>query len=164
MSIMGTLSKRRTKLAGLAAALPLFAALAGALPAYAQEMVVVPNRVIYPGQTVTADALEEVELRRQLRGGTSVVRSPDEIEGLVAKRTLLPGRMIMTSAVRKPHLVETGSAVTVLFSQGALQISLMAVPLQPGAAGDVIKLRNIDSGAVFSGIVMQDGSVRVLAS
>ena len=43
-------------------------------------------------------------------------------------------------------------------------ISITAVPLEPGAAGDVVKLRNVDSGRIFSGIVMADGTVRVGAS
>ena len=36
--------------------------LAGALPASAGEAVLVPNRVIYPGETVAAEALKEVIL------------------------------------------------------------------------------------------------------
>jgi flagella basal body P-ring formation protein FlgA len=38
------------------------------------------------------------------------------------------------------------------------------VTLEPGSAGDVIKVRNMDSGRVFSGIVMADGTIRVGAS
>jgi len=38
------------------------------------------------------------------------------------------------------------------------------VTLQPGAAGDLVKVRNIDSGKIFSGTVMADGSIRVSAS
>jgi len=36
--------------------------------------------------------------------------------------------------------------------------------LQPGAAGDFVRVRNIDSGKVFSGTVMADGTIRVGAS
>ena len=38
------------------------------------------------------------------------------------------------------------------------------VPLQPGSAGDLVKVRNLDSGAVFTGTVMADGTIRVGAS
>ncbi|TIS61702.1 MAG: hypothetical protein E5W93_06825, partial [Mesorhizobium sp.] len=38
------------------------------------------------------------------------------------------------------------------------------VTLQPRAAGDLIKVRNIDSGKIISGIVMADGTIKVGAS
>jgi flagella basal body P-ring formation protein FlgA len=60
--------------------------------------------------------------------------------------------------------VEQGAAVRVLYSAGGLVITATAVTLEPGSPGDVIKVRNMDSGRVFSGIVMDDGSIRVGAS
>ncbi|MCR4264789.1 flagellar basal body P-ring formation chaperone FlgA, partial [Nitratireductor sp. ZSWI3] len=90
-----------------------------------------------------------------------VARAPEEIDGKVARRTLLPGRLIPASYVRDPYLVETGSPVTVTFTEGGLTISLRAVPLQPGAAGDMIRLRNADSGRTFMGMVLADGTVKV---
>lgn len=144
----------------------LLAALATgmALPATAQEMVLVPTFTIYPGQMITADALQEVPLRRQLRNPASVERDWRAVEGKIAKRTLLPGRMIPAGSVREAWLVEPGKPVQAMFVQGALQIGVSAVPLQAGAAGDMVRLRNIDSGMVFSGTVMADGTVRVSGS
>ncbi len=37
-------------------------------------------------------------------------------------------------------------------------------PPQAGAAGELIRVRNLDSGSVFTGVVMADGTVRVSAS
>lgn len=145
--------------------LVLLAIAAGvATPATAQETVLVATRTIYPGQTVTADALQEVPLRRQLRNPASVERDWEALEGKVAKRTLLPGRMIPTGSVREAWIVEPGKPVQARFVHGALEIAMSAVALQAGAAGDMVRLRNIDSGTVFSGIVMADGTVRVSAS
>ena len=139
-------------------------AMGAAVPAAAQETVLIPTRTIYPGQIVTADALQEVPLRRQLRNPASVERDWEALEGKVAKRTLLPGRMIPTGSVRPAWLVEPGRPVQALFVHGPLEIAVSAVALQAGAAGDMVRLRNVDSGATFSGIVMADGTVRVLAS
>ena len=85
-----------------------------ALPALAQETVIIPTRVIYPGEAVTADSLEEVPLRRTLRNPAAVVLDWSQLEGMVARRTLLPGRMISVSSVREAHLVEPGQPVQVL--------------------------------------------------
>lgn len=135
-----------------------------ALCASAQDMVVVPLRVIYPGETISVDALNEVPLRRSPNGLGSIARHLEELDGKVARRTLLPGRLVSLASVREPYLVERGSVVTVTFVQDNLMISLQAIPLQSGAAGDFIKLRNIDSGAVITGVVMGDGTVRIGAS
>ena len=143
----------------------LVAAAAGmASPAAAQETVLIPTRTIYPGETVTADLLQEVPLRRQLRNPGGVERDWRALDGKVARRTLLPGRMIPTGSVRDAWIVEPGKPVQVIYVQGGLQIALSAVALQAGAAGDMVRLRNVDSGTVFSGVVMADGTVRISAS
>lgn len=135
-----------------------------ALPAHTQERVVVPTRVIYPGETVATDSLEEVPLRRHLKNPAAILMRVGQVDGKVARRTLLPGRMIPVGSVREAHLVEVGKQVQALFVHGGLQIAVGAVPLQAGGAGDLVRLRNVDTGAVFSGVVMDDGTVRVTAS
>jgi flagella basal body P-ring formation protein FlgA len=149
---------------GSAPAVAALAFLAGAAPALAQEVVFIPNRVIYPGETIDLAVLKEVTLKPGRIVPPAVVFRAPEIEGKVAKRTLLPGRYIPAAALREAWLVEQGAPVQVMFVSGALTISATAVTLQSGAAGDLVKVRNIDSGKVFTGIVMTDGSIRVGAS
>lgn len=148
---------------GKAAAAAL-ALLLGAAPAFAQEVVLIPSRVIYPGEAIELAALREVTLKPGKVIPPAVAFRAPEIEGKVAKRTLLPGRYIPATALREAWLVEQGAPVQVMFVSGALTISAAAVTLQPGAAGDFVKVRNVDSGKVFSGTVMADGSIRVGAS
>lgn len=136
----------------------------GALPALADEVVLIPNRVIYPGETIGLAALKEVTLAPGKRKPDGVITVATELDGKVAKRTLLPGRYITASSVREAWLVEQGATVQVFFSAGVLTISASAVTLQPGSAGDLIKVRNVDSGKVLSGTVMADGSIQVSAT
>lgn len=132
-------------------------------PLAAGEQAVVPVHVIYPGQTITPDALKEVSLHRPPRNA-AIARTIEELDGKVARRTLLPGRLVPTGYARAPHLVETGAPVTVVFTDGGLTISIQAVPLQSGGVGDRVKLRNLDSGQTFMGTVLADGTVRVGAA
>lgn len=127
----------------------------------AAEYAVVVNRIVYPGETVDAGSLEQVALRQNARIGNGIARDPVELEGKVARRTLLPGKLIPVSSVREAYVIEPGTVVTVIFSHGGLTITSQAVPLEPGALGAMVKLRNPDSGKVFSGVVMVDGTVRV---
>jgi flagella basal body P-ring formation protein FlgA len=137
--------------------------LAAGASAWAQETVIVATRVVYPGEVISGDALDEVPLRRQLRNPSSIAFGWAQLEGKVARRTLLPGRMIPLSYVRDSYLVEPGEPVQVVFSHGGLEISVTGVPLQSGAAGDVVRVRNLDTGAVLTGVVMADGTIRVSA-
>ncbi len=130
----------------------------------AQEVVLIPNRVIYPGETLDIALLKEVTLKPGKVIPPAVAIHAAQLEGKVAKRTLLPGRYIPAAAIREAWLVEQGAPVQVEFVAGALTITAAAVALQSGAAGDLVKVRNIDSGKTFSGVVMNDGSVRVGAS
>ncbi|KQZ87010.1 flagellar biosynthesis protein FlgA [Mesorhizobium sp. Root157] len=135
--------------------------LAGGAPALAQEVVLIPDRVIYPGETIVPGALRQVTLVPGKHSPDAVATKLGELDGKVAKRTLLPGRYIPVNAIRDTWLVEQGAAVQVYFAAGGLTISATAVTLQSGAAGDLVKVRNIDSGKIFSGTVMADGTVRV---
>ncbi|WP_127522100.1 flagellar basal body P-ring formation chaperone FlgA [Mesorhizobium sp. Z1-4] len=146
--------------------LPIAAAIlaASALMAFAQDTVVVPTRVVYPGELVTTADVQSVALRRSTAGLPPLAYDRSEVEGKVARRTLLPGRLIALSSLREAYAVEAGKPVQVQFVQGSLTISAVAVPLQPGSVGDLIRVRNIDSGVVFSGIIMADGTVRVGAT
>ena len=159
----------------------VLALVAGGVPAVAQEsanqsanqiannqtvseVVLIPNRVIYPGETVELGVLKQVTLLPGKHKPDAVATRAEELQGKVAKRTLLPGRYIPTSALRDPWLVEQGAPVQVLFVAGSLTISATAVTLESGAAGDLVKVRNTDSGKIFSGTVMADGTIRVGAS
>ena len=130
----------------------------------AGEAVLIPNRVIYPGETIELAALKQVNLIPGKHKPDAMATRSEELEGKVAKRTLLPGRYIPTAAIRDAWLVEQGASVQVYFTAGALTISATGVTLQPGAAGDLIKIRNIDSGKIISGTVMADGTIKVGAS
>ncbi len=129
--------------------------------ATAADTALIPKRVIYPGETIDAGSLSEVPLRNPARVTTEIAYVAEDIEGKVAKRTLLPGRFIPLSSLREAYVVEAGSPVEVNFAHNGLHITTMAIPLQPGSIGDMIRVRNADSGTVFSGIVLANGTVRV---
>jgi len=137
------------------------AVIAGAASALAGQTVAITNRVIYPGEAIPADALKEVVLREGRMPPAAVALAIGDIQGKVARRTLLPGRYIPLASVRDAWLVEQGATVQAVFVSGPLTITAAAVSLQPGSPGDLIKVRNVDSGKVLSGTVLADGTIRV---
>ncbi|MCJ8026123.1 flagellar basal body P-ring formation protein FlgA [Shinella yambaruensis] len=148
------------------AALVAPAALAGLLVADAaladMRTAVVPKRIIYPGEEIQAGQLEVVEVTNPniVKG---FAESISDVSGLVTKRTLLPGRVILVSALREPFLVNRGSTVQMVFDNGSLVIRASGTPLQDAAVGELIRIRNKDTGVIVSGTVMADGTVHVVA-
>ena len=155
-------SRRKIALLRLAAGLAALAALA--TPVRAEDVAVVTRHVIYPGQEVQAGDLQVVQVMNHNRDLRTVATRIEQVDGKLTRQTLLPGHYIPLSAIRDAYTVEQGAAVRVLYTEGNLVITATAVTLEPGSTGDIVKGRNMDSGRVFSGIVMADGTIRVGAS
>lgn len=125
-------------------------------------VAIVPTQIIYPGQEISPAALKEVEVTNPNLAGGYATRI-DEVAGMISQRTLLPGRTIQVNALRQPFAVKRGTTVRLTFAVGSLVISASGTPLENASVGDVIRVRNLDSGVTVSGTVMGDGSVQVMA-
>ena len=96
----------------------ILALVSGGMPAFAQEsanqsatqiasnqpageVVLIPNRVIYPGETIELAALKQVTLIPGKHKPDAMATRAEELQGKIAKRTLLPGRYIPTAAIRE---------------------------------------------------------------
>lgn len=154
---------RRKNAIGLKPVISLMAVLFVGTSAFADMgTAVVPTRTIYPGEEIRGGSVDEVAVTNPNLSG-EYARKADEVVGMVAKRTLLPGRTIPPSALREAYAVKRGTPVRLTFTIGTMTLSASGAPLENAAIGDVIKVRNTDSGVTVSGTVMADGSVRVMA-
>lgn len=132
-----------------------------AAAALAQNMAApTPRVVIYPGDVIRDDMLADLP--------TNVAKGPDQfaetrsaVLGKISHRTLLPGAPIPLAGLDSPRLVANGSPVRLIFVEGGLTIATMGAAMQDGSVGDVIKVRNSDSGVTVMGAVQSDGTVRV---
>jgi len=140
-----------------AAALGFCAALA-----QAQNTAVIPKQVIYPGEIIASEQVDVVAVTNpNLAGGYA--QTKEEVVGMVAKRTLLPGRTIPVHGLREAFAVKRGTSVRLTFAIGNMLISASGTPLTDASVGEIVKVRNIDSGSIVSGTVMADGTVQVMA-
>ena len=136
--------------------------LAGVSAAVAQNLdLSVPRSTIYPNETISADQLMDRAFIANSVNRSSVLDDRQGLVGKVARRTLLPGQPVQVNAVRDPYLVNQGKSSMVVFENGGLTISTQAVALQNGGVGDVVTLRNPDSGVVIQGTVERDGTIRL---
>jgi len=142
--------------------LPGLVLAAASAPAHAEDRTApTPKQVIYPGDIIRDGMLVDTSLDDLPPSDGSAIQTRAELVGKVAKRTLLPGRPIVALAVANPKAVANGAEVKVVYRDGGLTIVTNALALEGGGVGDMIKVRNSDSGTTISGIIQPDGSVSV---
>lgn len=71
------------------------------------------------------------------------------------------GRMLAWRDLGRRPLIRKGQVIEVAAVDGALTITTKALALENGAAGDTIKLRNLDSKKDFSALVVSEARARV---
>jgi flagellar basal body P-ring formation protein FlgA len=136
--------------------------LASCLTAAADGIAIpVPNLMIRAGDTMTGDLLTERKMVVSETAARSYVVSREQAVGKVARRALAAGAAIPLNALREPWLFKDGERVAIQFVLGGLNIRGAGLALQPGVLGDVIGVRNIDTGVTVRGTVQADGSVQV---
>jgi len=119
-----------------------------------------PRIVIYPGDIIRDDMLSNLPAE-VARGVGPFAETYSAVIGKMARRTLLPGAAIPLAAIDLPRLVVNGGEVKLVYIDEGLSISTVGMALQDGAAGDIVKVRNDDSGVTVTGVVQPDGAVRV---
>jgi flagella basal body P-ring formation protein FlgA len=149
----------------LGAAFTLALAVGGLIAGQAQASsygnAIVPKQIIYPGQEIDLSQVTEVEVTNPNLAAGYAQKLAD-VDGMVATRTLLPGRTIMINGLREAWTVKRGDKVLLIFDNGVLKITASGTPLADAVVGDLIKARNTDTGVIISGTVNPDGSILVV--
>jgi flagella basal body P-ring formation protein FlgA len=148
--------------AAAAAGLLIVVSLAIPSAAAADDMgvAVVPRTIIYPGQEISSAQIQTVPVTNpNLTEGYA--RTVQEVTGMISNRTLVPGRTIMVSGLRRPYAVKRGDKAKLVYDSGTLRITASGTPMADANVGDLISVRNTDTGVMISGTVMADGSILV---
>jgi flagella basal body P-ring formation protein FlgA len=146
-----------------AAMVALVAGVLAAADASAAQIEILPvaSVTIYPGDTITDGMIADGRFAEGTTAAYPVVATRAELTGKVARRTLLPGRLIARNSVGVPDLVQKGAIVPAIFESGSLVITTSVIALQSGVLDEAIQARNVDSGKVIVGSVQADGSLRI---
>lgn len=142
----------------------LFAACACSVGANAQDpgrTVFVPRAVIYPGDRITDATLIERQLLVSPDNPPVYGEHEQDLLGKIARRTLLPGELIPEMAVRSEDLVKQGRTYKMTYNSKFVSIVGVGVPLQSGSAGEIINVRNPETGLIIKARVEPDQSLAV---
>ncbi|MCZ0960529.1 flagellar basal body P-ring formation chaperone FlgA [Paracoccus benzoatiresistens] len=122
-----------------------------ALPA--QAAVLAAARTLPAGTVITAADLRAVD------GDRPGLSDPSQAIGLQTRITIQEGRPLQASLLQAPKLISRNQIHRLVFQRGALRIVTEARTLSDGAAGDVIRVMNLESRATLSATVQPDGSL-----
>jgi flagella basal body P-ring formation protein FlgA len=132
------------------------------LEARLRQTVVLATHNIDRGVPLTPR--DVVEDRRLLSNRVEQL-SAEQVVGTVAKRGLTQGDLVTARDLvvpRKAPAIQARRGVRVVAKKGSLSVTLqMAEALEPGNVGDVIRLRNIESGRIISGRVVSSQEVEI---
>lgn len=134
----------------------LLAMLATLIPTSLAAESVVAARVIRARTIISPHDLLLVE--RDLPGA---LLHPQEAEGKEARRTIYAGRPIRPEDLAPPAAIERNQVVLLAYSLGGLTIEVEGRSLDRAAIGGSLRVMNVGSRAVLTGIAASDGTVRI---
>ena len=122
-------------------------------PLPATAALLAAARTLPAGTVITAADLRAVD------GDRPGLSDPSEAIGLQTRITIHEGRPLQASLLQAPRLIARNQIHPLVFQRGALRIVTEARTLSDGAAGDVIRVMNLESRATISAVVQPDGSL-----
>jgi len=132
-----------------------------AIAADVERTVFVPRNVIYPGDEITADALMGRAFVRSADSRPVFGENPADLVGKVSRRTLMRGELIPNSAIHDKDLVVQGRAYKLTYISEFVSIVGTGIPLQSASAGEMVNVRNPDTGVIIKARVQPDQTLAV---
>ncbi|QDY70152.1 flagellar basal body P-ring formation chaperone FlgA [Qingshengfaniella alkalisoli] len=124
------------------------------LPAQAET---VAARAVIRAQTIIAP--QDLKLLPDTTPGT--LSNPSQVVGMEARVNLYPDRPIRSGDIGPPAVIERNQIVALNYHNAGLSILSEGRSLARAAAGERIRVMNLESRVTVTGTVMVDGSVTV---
>ena len=121
----------------------------------------VPRTTIAQGDIITLSSLEKRKFRASSIDRFTVIPNIQDILGKEAVRHLPVGMPIQRSAIRRRDAVKRGEPAQLVFQDRGLEIIAHVEPLEDGVVGEIIRVRNVDTGLIVVGRVEADGTISI---
>jgi flagella basal body P-ring formation protein FlgA len=125
------------------------------------QTVAVAARPIRRDQTITADDVAMVRKVLNASKETAYLTSPQQVIGMKAKRPIGQDELLHEGVVQAPNAIGEGARISVVFETDLLRMEVPGLAMVAGQLGQVIPVRNLQSGKVVYGTVQSDESVKV---
>ncbi len=123
------------------------------------QKVPVARRNLAPNEKLTIDDLELQS--KDTTFATSYASKIEDLLGRTTQQVIAQGSVIDTRFLKVENLVEKGQVIQIQFQGDNFVVSSQAQAEQSGSRGDLIKIKNLDTQKILSGIVLGKGLVEV---
>ena len=124
------------------------------------QPVVVLTAAVAPGQPVPASAVG-VETRDTARLGAAPLTDPAQAIGQTLRLGGQAGQVLRRSDLVAQAVVKRGEPVALVAGGGGFEVRMAGRALADAGAGEVVRVENLSSRRVLSGVVAAPGEVRV---
>lgn len=120
---------------------------------------VVAKRMVPLGQILQPEDIEVVE------ADVSHVREEpvriSDLVGVEAAQSLRAGQVIFPSLLKRMELVRRGQLIKLISGGDGFEVAISAIAEQAGRRGEIIKVKNLETGKMLMGQVVESGEVRL---
>ena len=129
------------------------------ITAYTDALIT--TRAIHRGEQLSSS---DFTLKRLDLGSlpNNYLDQPEQAKGLVLKRTIKRGSVLVSSILEAPKLVHRGQKVSLLAVRNGIQVRSRGQSLSDGVSGQRIQVKNLRSKRIIEGIVNDKGIVEVI--
>jgi flagella basal body P-ring formation protein FlgA len=122
--------------------------------------VPVLSRFIRAGEIITDKDITIIRTKLSSLRGNFVINEKDII-GMQAKKHLSSGALIKNNELINPPVIKTNDPVSIIYSSNNIKLKISGTALNNGAIGDMVKVKNNDTGAVLLGQIINKNTVQV---
>jgi flagella basal body P-ring formation protein FlgA len=124
------------------------------------ETVYVLRRPVPAGELIGEDMVS-VERREVTRLPGGAVPGSRSLEGLIARRALAPGAVLMEHDAQSPRVIKRGDPVVLVSRSGGIEVRANGKALAAAGVDERLSVENASSRRVVSGQVLPSGEVLV---
>jgi flagellar basal body P-ring formation protein FlgA len=131
----------------------------------AVQLVEVPvlRRAVKPGEVIRERDIEWSSVQANRLTRTTVIES-GTLVGMSPRRPIRAQDIIRTTDLQTPVVVSKNSLVTIRLQTERMDLSVQGRALENGAEGDVVRVMNTKSNTVVNAVVVDGGTVAVMAA
>lgn len=121
--------------------------------------VLVAKKLLRQGERISSDDVEDhlVNVSYVKDGNPSTI----ELNGKILNRSIQIGQPIFFADLKKEMALRRGQPVRILITTDTLEVATQGIAEEAGAVGDTVKVKGVDSQKLFSGTIVENGTVRV---
>lgn len=127
-----------------------------------ERMISVPvlKNSLKNGDIIGALDVDYIELS-QNRIATGTILEEKDLINMTPRRVAASGKPLTMNDLESPKMVDRGDAVTLIFANGPIMLTVKGKSLQAGAMGDTVRVANSDSNKNLQGIVTAHREVTI---